>query len=293
MAGGGPISPPMTTREFIKMHGLGNDFVVVDARARALDVSGTGTRRLSDRHTGIGFDQLITIDSASAPGADIDVRIFNADGGEVGACGNAMRCVAHLLRDESDGELSIRTAAGILRAWHDGPDGTNYAVDMGPARGAWHDIPLARECDTDHVPVSNGPLSDPVAVNMGNPHAVFFVDNVAQVPIETLGPVLEHDPMFPERANIGVAQVTGPDALRLRVWERGSGLTLACGSGACAAAVAAHRRGLTGRDVRITVDGGDLDISWREDGHVIMSGPAAESFRGTIDENLFTSGSGS
>lgn len=281
----------MTTRDFIKMHGLGNDFVIVDARERALAVSDTGTRRLSDRHTGIGFDQLITIDRASAEDADIDVRIFNADGGEVGACGNAMRCVAHLLLDGSDRELAIRTAGGMLRAWRNG-SGASYAVDMGPARDAWQEIPLARECDTDHVPVSRGSLTDPVAVNMGNPHAVFFVDDVTQIPIETLGPKLEHDAMFPERANIGVAQVTGPDALRLRVWERGVGLTLACGSGACAAAVAAHRRSLTGRKVRVTVDGGDLDIEWRADGHVVMTGPAEESFRGTVDEELFSANSG-
>lgn len=280
--------PPMAMRNFIKMHGLGNDFVIVDARDHPLTVSDAGTRALSDRHTGIGFDQLITIDAPSGGNSDVDVRIFNSDGGEVSACGNAMRCVARLLLNGNDGELAIRTGAGLLHAWHSPDNPAEFSVDMGPARDGWQDIPLARACDTDHLPLSLGGLADPVAVNMGNPHAVFFVDDVAAIPIEALGPQLEHDPLFPEQANIGIAQVTGENTLRLRVWERGAGLTLACGSGACAAAVAAHRRGLTGRQVRITVDGGDLDIAWREDGHVIMSGPAEESFRGEVPENLFS-----
>lgn len=272
------------------MHGLGNDFVIVDARDTPLRVSDAGTRRLSDRHTGIGFDQLIALDAPAGDedDADVNVRIFNADGGEVAACGNAMRCVARLLLNGDDRRLAIRTGAGLLHAWRNPDDPDRYSVDMGPARDGWRDIPLARECDTDHLPLARGPLSDPVAVNMGNPHAVFFVDDVAAIPIETLGPELEHDPIFPERANIGVAQLTGADRLRLRVWERGAGLTLACGSGACAAAVAAHRRGLTGRTVRIDVDGGSLDLEWRADNHVIMSGPAVESFRGAVAEDAFS-----
>jgi len=278
----------MVMRDFIKMHGLGNDFVIVDARDNPLRVSDAGTRRLSDRHTGIGFDQLITLDAPADDGADLDVRIFNADGGEVAACGNAMRCVARLLLNGGDRRLRIRTVAGLLEAWRDGP--AHFAVDMGPARDAWQEIPLARECDTDHLPLARGPLTDPVGVNMGNPHAVFFVDDIAAIPIETLGPELEHDPLFPERANIGVAQLTGPDRLRLRVWERGAGLTLACGSGACAAAVAAHRRGLAGRRVTIDVDGGTLELEWRDDNHVIMSGPAEESFRGVVGEDAFAGG---
>lgn len=277
----------MAMRDFIKMHGLGNDFVIVDARAHALRVGIDGTRHLSDRHTGIGFDQLIALDAPADDGADVDVRIFNSDGGEVSACGNAMRCVAHLLLTDDDQKLAIRTGAGLLHAWRSREEPTHYAVDMGPARDAWQDIPLAEACDTNHVPLSLGPLSDPVAVNMGNPHAVFFVDDVASIPIETLGAELEHNAIFPERANIGVAQLVGPDALRLRVWERGVGMTLACGSGACAAAVAAHRRDLTGRTVRVNVDGGDLMIDWRDNNHVVMSGPAEESFRGSIDENAF------
>jgi len=278
-------------RDFIKMHGLGNDFVIVDARENPLRVSADGTRSLSDRHTGIGFDQLIALDAPAGDDTDVDIRIFNADGGEVAACGNAMRCVARLLldgNDPDDARLRIRTAAGHLEAWRDGP--ARYAIDMGLARDGWQEIPLAHECDTDHLPLSLGPLTDPVGVSMGNPHAVFFVDDLAAIPIETLGPELEHDPLFPERANIGVAQLTGPDRLRLRVWERGAGLTLACGSGACAAVVAAHRRGLTGRRIEIEVDGGILDLEWRDDNHVIMTGPAEESFRGAVGEDAFTGG---
>lgn len=278
----------MVAREFIKMHGLGNDFVIVDARMRAVSVDAPGTRQLSDRHTGIGFDQLITIEDSRDPEIDLRVRIFNADGSEVAACGNAMRCVARLILNEDKTRLRIRSDAGILEAWRSPSDAGHFSVDMGPARTAWQDIPLALECDTNHVPLERGPIANPVAVNMGNPHAVFFVEDVGGIPIETLGPDLEHDPMFSERANIGIAQLIGPDRLRLRVWERGAGLTLACGSGACAAAVAAHRRGLTGRKVEIHVDGGILNIEWREDGHVVMSGPADESFRGVIDEEAFT-----
>lgn len=276
----------MTAREFIKMHGLGNDFVIVDARVRPLSVTEGGTQNLSDRHTGIGFDTLITIEPDSQ--ADVRVGIFNADGSQVGACGNAMRCVARLLLDENNQQLSIRTDAGMLEAWRSSDNDNHFAVDMGPARTDWQDIPLTQECDTAHVPLSRGDLTDPVAVNMGNPHAVFFVDEVETVAIETLGPDLEHDSIFPEKANIGIAQVVGPDTLRLRVWERGVGLTLACGTGACAAAVAAHRRGLTGRNVKVIVDGGSLNIEWRENGHVVMSGPAEESFRGMVSEDAFS-----
>jgi len=282
----------MVTREFIKMHGLGNDFVIVDAQSRPVSVNAHAIAQLSDRHTGIGFDQLITIDAPADSESDVRVRIFNADGSEVAACGNAMRCVARLLLSAEKTQLRIRSDAGMLEAWRSADNATSFSVDMGPARTDWNDIPLARDCDTNHVPLSLGPLEDPVAVNMGNPHAVFFVADVDAIDIETLGPTLEHDPMFPEKANIGIAQVIGKDRLRLRVWERGAGLTLACGSGACAAAVAAHRRALTGRNVEILVDGGTLNIEWRADGHVVMTGPAEESFRGSIDEAAFADASG-
>jgi len=277
----------MTTREFIKMHGLGNDFVVVDARQRPLGVGVAGARALADRHTGVGFDQLIIVEPPNDRSAAAFLRIHNADGGEVSACGNAARCVARLLFEEgAETEVVLETAAGLITARHADNDGELYTVDMGPARDGWQEIPLASECDTDHLPLARGPLTDPVGVNVGNPHAVFFVTDAAAIDLEQLGPELEHDPLFPERANIGVAQVIDTATLRLRVWERGAGLTQACGTGACAAAVAAHRRGLTGRQVRVRLDGGDLDIEWLANGHVAMTGPASISFTGAFDDSL-------
>ncbi len=274
----------MATRDFIKMHGLGNDFVVIDARRRALRVGTAGARALADRHTGIGFDQLIIVEPPADRRAAAFMRIRNADGGEVEACGNAARCVARLLFEEgTQRDVVLETAAGLITASHAG-DSEMYTVDMGPARDGWQDIPLARECDTDHLPLARGALSDPVGVNVGNPHAVFFVDDAADIALAELGPELEHDSLFPQRANIGVAQIIDDASLRLRVWERGVGLTQACGTGACAAAVAAHRRGLTGRQVRVTLDGGDLDIEWLADGHVAMTGPASVSFTGAFDD---------
>ncbi|NNE82959.1 MAG: diaminopimelate epimerase [Alphaproteobacteria bacterium] len=277
----------MATRDFIKMHGLGNDFVVIDARQHPFSVTVAGTCALADRHTGVGFDQLIIVEPPQDPGANAFMRIRNADGGEVSACGNATRCVARLLAEEGAvDEITIETGAGLLRARPADRDTQRYTVDMGPARDAWQDIPLAEDCDTDHLPLALGPLSDPVAVNVGNPHAVFFTDDADAIPLEELGPKLEHDPLFPERANIGVAQIIDRGALRLRVWERGAGLTLACGTGACAAAVAAHRRGLTARQVQVRLDGGTLDIEWLDNGHVAMTGPTAISFSGTFDDAL-------
>lgn len=277
----------MATREFIKMHGLGNDFVVIDARNRPLGVGAAGVRALASRHTGVGFDQLIIVEPASDRRAAAFMRIRNADGGEVSTCGNATRCVARLLfEDGAENEIVLETAAGLITARHADNNAQNYTVDMGPARDDWQDIPLAKACDTDHLPLSRGPLADPVGVNVGNPHAVFFVADAAAIALEQLGPELEHDPLFPERANIGVAQIVDTGALRLRVWERGAGLTQACGTGACAAAVAAHRRGLTGRQVQVRLDGGNLDIEWLADGHVTMTGPASISFTGEFDDSL-------
>lgn len=269
------------------MHGLGNDFVVVDARRTPFSVSAAETCVLADRHTGIGFDQLIIVEPPNDPRADAFMRIRNADGGEVSACGNATRCIAHLLFEQgAETEIVLETAAGLITARHAEHKAQNYTVDMGPARDGWQEIPLAQECDTAHVPLALGPLADPVAVNVGNPHAVFFVADADAVPLEQLGPELEHDPLFPERANIGVAQIIDRATLRLRVWERGAGLTQACGTGACAAAVAAHRRGLTDRKVLVKLDGGDLGIEWLADGHVAMTGPASISFTGAFDDAL-------
>jgi diaminopimelate epimerase len=268
---------------FVKMHGCGNDFVVLDERAGRLGITPTRAAAIADRRTGVGCDQFIVIEPPPAHSdADAFMRIRNPDGSEAGACGNATRCVAHLLAHET-GRLSqiIRTTSGDLRGevLSDG----SVRVDMGPARLDWPDIPLARPMDTLHLDLALGPLADPAAASMGNPHATFFVADVESLPVAEFGPRLEHDPLFPERGNIGFAQVLASDRIRLRVWERGAGLTLACGSGACAALVNAHRRGLTGRRATLDMDGGDLTVEWRIDGHVLMTGPVATAFTGEID----------
>jgi diaminopimelate epimerase len=274
---------------FLKMHGLGNDFVVLDTRRRALSVGAAAARALADRHTGIGCDQVILIEPASDPNAAARMRILNADGSEAEACGNAARCLAWLLQRETGAASPrIETAGGVLatEALADG----RIAVDMGVPRTLWHEIPLARAMDTLFVAVSRGPLATPVCSNIGNPHATFLVEDAERVDLARLGPELERDLLFPERANIGVASLSRPDYIRLRVWERGTGITRACGSGACAALVAAHRRGLAGRGAVIALDGGSLEIAWREDGHLIMTGPAQLSFEGTFDRSLLPQG---
>ncbi|WP_027284861.1 diaminopimelate epimerase [Rubritepida flocculans] len=262
---------------FRKMHGLGNDFVVLDARARPLSLPPEAIRRIGDRHRGVGFDQLVTLESA--PDADLFLRFHNSDGSEAGACGNGTRCAAALVLAETGRpRIAIRTLGGMLAAERL-PDGT-VRVDMGPPRLHWAEVPLAREMDTLHVPLGG---FDAACCSMGNPHATLFVPDLGALDIAALGPGLEHDPLFPERANIGFAQILAPDDLRLTVWERGAGLTLACGSGACAAMVNAVRRGLTGRAARIAMPGGDLALEWREaDGHVLMAGPVETAFTGEI-----------
>jgi diaminopimelate epimerase len=254
----------MSTIDFVKMHGLGNDFVVIDARRAAFPLDEARAHAIADRKTGIGCDQL------------------NADGGEVEACGNAKRCVAALVMGETGGDrVAIETGAGLLVARP--AEGGRISVDMGMARLDWREIPLARAQDTLHVDLRLGPLADPVCSNIGNPHATFFVADAASIDLAALGPLLEHDKLFPERANIAVAQLLSPQRIRLRVWERGVGITRACGTGACAALVAASRRGLTGRTAEVALDGGTLEIAWREDGHVMMTGPVATSFHGSFD----------
>ena len=268
---------------FWKMHGCGNDFVVFDERAGMLGLTPARAAAIADRRTGVGCDQFIAIEPPPAnSNADAFMRIRNPDGAEAGACGNATRCVVDLLARETGRQIQvIRTVAGDLpsEALADG----RVQVDMGLARLDWPDIPLARRMDTLHLDLALGPVADPAAASMGNPHATFFVEDVADLTVTELGPPLEHDALFPERANIGFAQVLAPDRIRLRVWERGAGLTLACGSGACAALVNAHRRGLSGRRAIVVVDGGELEIAWREDGHVLMTGPVATAFVGEID----------
>jgi diaminopimelate epimerase len=267
---------------FVKMHGCGNDFVVFDERARPFGFTPARAAAIANRRTGIGCDQFITIERPPpGVGAHAFMRIRNPDGLEAGACGNATRCVAdYLARDTGRPKQVIRTAAGNLpsEVLADG----RVAVDMGPPRLDWRDVPLAEERDT--LAVDFGlPIGPAAVLSMGNPHATFFVDDVNGVPIEALGPALEHDPLFPDRANVGFAQTLAPDHIRLRVWERGAGLTLACGSGACAALVNAHRRGLAARRAWLDLDGGMLEIEWREDGHVVMTGPVATAFTGTVD----------
>ena len=270
---------------FRKMHGLGNDFVVVDARHRPLALTPAAAGAIADRRTGVGCDQLLIIEPSGGGDAEFSMRILNADGGEVGACGNGTRCVASLLMAEQGSDrIRIRTTAGVLTCT--AASGGDVSVDMGPVLLDWREIPVASECDTLHMPIKRGGLADAVGVNVGNPHAVFFVDDCEAVPLSEIGPALETDPFFPERANIEVAHAIGPDRLRMRVWERGVGITRACGTGACAAAIAAHRRGLTGRRVEVVLDGGPLSIAWREDGHVVMTGPVATSFTGTLDGTL-------
>jgi len=279
-----------STVPFIKMHGLGNDFVVLDGRAGRLPpLTAALASAVADRRHGIGCDQMIVLESSAL--GDVRMRIFNPDGGEVGACGNATRAVGLLLGGASlGGNVRIETTAGILIA---SAAEAGIAVQMGVPRFDWDAIPLAYAMDTLSMPLAwgspNGTLLEhPVAVNVGNPHAVFFVHNAAAVPLETLGPVIEHDSVFPERVNVNVASIT-PTGISLRVWERGAGLTLACGTGACATAVAAMRRGLVPRaePVRVSLPGGDLTIAWHADGQIVMTGPATESFRGQFDPAAF------
>ncbi len=270
---------------FVKMHGLGNDFVVLDARARPLGWSEEGYRRVADRRTGIGCDQFMVLRPPLRDG-DVFMEIRNADGGEVEACGNGTRCVAALLFDERGrGEAAVETVAGILLAARS-PGGA-VRVDMGPARLGWDEIPLAGPADTLRLDLDCGPLAGPTATNVGNPHATFFVEDAEAVDLESWGPRIEHDPAFPERANVGVAHMEGRDTMRLRVWERGVGITRACGTGACAAVAAAVRRRLGDRRMEVRLDGGPLGIEWREsDGHLLMTGPAAVSFRGELEAHV-------
>ena len=259
---------------FVKMHGLGNDFIVLDARETALPpMREDMARRLADRRTGIGCDQLILLEATDA--ADFRMRIYNHDGGEVEACGNATRAVAVL----HGSDASIETAGGMLRA---SPTAVGASVDMGEPRFDWAAIPLAYAMDTLSMPLGWEELEAPAAVNVGNPHAVFFVADTAGIDLERLGPQVEHDPVFPARVNVNVATVIDRATIALRVWERGVGETRACGTGACATAIAAMRRGLTDRQVTVRLAGGDLAIAWGADNRITMAGPATESFRGTF-----------
>jgi diaminopimelate epimerase len=272
----------MDELDFHKMQGLGNDFVILDRRSGKLSLSAAQIQRVADRRLGVGCDQILCLEPSER--ADVFMRVYNADGSEVGACGNGTRAVARLLMEEQSARrAAIETAAGVLTVT---VSVQGYTVDMGRPRFGWDEIPLARPMDTAALDLALGPLSGPVGVNLGNPHAVFFVDDAETVPLAELGPVLETDPLFPERANIGVAEVRGRRSIRLRVWERGVGLTQACGSGACAALVAAVRRDLTERMAEVRLDGGMLKIAWTEADRVLMTGPAAHSFKGRLDPEM-------
>ncbi|MEI6643623.1 MAG: diaminopimelate epimerase [Novosphingobium sp.] len=259
---------------FRKMHGLGNDFIVIDARTVPVAMSAARAAALADRRTGIGCDQLIVLEPSEA--ADVRMRIFNADGSEVEACGNATRAVGLLL----GGAQRIETLGGTLAS--EAVEG-GVSVDMGRARFGWSEIPLAYAMDTLAMPVGWEDLENPAAVNVGNPHVVFFVADADAIDLARLGPVIETDPLFPEKVNVGVASVMGPNQIKLRVWERGVGLTRACGTGACAAAVLAIRRRLVTGPVRVDLPGGPLEIAWTEGGSIRMTGPAAHSFSGSFD----------
>jgi len=279
-AAAGYLSP--MSLPFLKMHGAGNDFVVLDGRAAPVHLPPPMVRHIADRRRGVGCDQLVIIEPDES-GADAFMRILNADGTESGACGNATRCVAALLAEETGARMvAIRTISGLLRAEILGPG--LVEVDMGAPLLEWGDIPLSQPADTLHLSLALGPVSDPAACSMGNPHATFFIDDFAHLPIEMLGPKLETHRLFPERANIGFARIESPSRIRLRVWERGAGLTLACGSGACAALVNAYRRGLAERQATVVMDGGELLITWTDDNRVLMRGPAETAFAGALPE---------
>ncbi|MDF1587146.1 diaminopimelate epimerase [Marinimicrococcus flavescens] len=274
----------MRALPFYKMHGLGNDFVVVDARHVPVELDAGQMRRIADRHRGVGFDQLVRI--SQALDADARIEFFNSDGTRAGACGNGTRCAARLLFDECPGRtLRLRVGERLLEAERlaDG----RIAVTMGEPLLDWRDVPVAVPCDTVEMPLDFEDLPHPAGVSMGNPHGVFFVEDLERVEIARVGPLLERHPFFPDRANIGFAQLLGPETIRLRVWERGAGLTLACGSGACAALVSAVRRGLVRERARVLLDGGgELEITWRPGGPVTMTGPAALSFEGVLSAEL-------
>lgn len=266
------VTTPLSSVPFMKMHGLGNDFVVIDARAGAPALEGARVRAMADRHRGVGFDQLAVISNSGD--ADVHLSFRNADGSVSAACGNATRCVARMILNETGAEaLRIATDHGVLHALDAGNGLTS--VNMGQPGTTWEQVPLAEEMETLELPIEGAPT----ATGMGNPHCTFFVENAEAIDLATFGPAHEHHPLFPERTNVQVASVVAPDRIRMRVWERGTGITLASGSSSCATAVAAARRGLTSREVTVVLDGGELTLRWADDG-VWMTGPTAHVFDG-------------
>jgi diaminopimelate epimerase len=283
----------LANHPFVKMNGLGNEIVVVDMRARA-DVIAAVDAAAAAQPRGVPYDQMMVLHAPRSPETDAYVRIYNRDGSQGGACGNGMRCVADLLFSESGRQrLAVETSSGVLSCWK-GDRPLTWTVDMGAPRFAWNEIPLAEKfADTRAIELQIGPIDAPVlhspsALSMGNPHAIFWVEDVNAHDLGKIGPLIEHHPMFPERANISLAQVRSRDRIIVRTWERGAGLTKACGSAACAAAVAAARLSRTGRKVTVTLPGGDLSIEWREsDDHVLMTGPVQYEYEGRFDPALF------
>ncbi len=279
------------SRAYLKMNGLGNDFVVLDARSEPIALEREHVRAIADRTNGIGCDQLIVMETDSVAGVDVFMRIYNAEGGEVDACGNATRCIAgYVAAEMGKDNVTIRTNAGLLIGRI---DGDSVSVDMGVPRLEWDQIPLSEPfADTTGIELQVGPIDAPVlhtpsVVNVGNPHAIFWVDDLEAHDLERFGPLLENHPLFPERANITLAQVLSPERIRVKVWERGAGLTLACGTAACATGVAAVRKGLSDRKVTIELPGGPLVIEWREsDSHIIMTGPWTLDGNGEIPASL-------
>ena len=272
---------------FTKMHGLGNDCVIIDARDEPIVLSEDQVRRIADRRHGVGCDQLVLLEPPTNGDADVFLRFYNSDGSESGACGNATRCIAaRLMQARQANTITLQSAAGLLPAHVDGRG--LVAVDMGAAQLDWRNIPLSRDVDTLALDLTAGPYDGPAAVGMGNPHCVFFVGDAEAVDLAVLGPRVEHDPLFPERTNVEFVTVLDRTRIRMRVWERGAGITQACGSGACAVAVAAARRRLTERRVEVILDGGSLFIEWRDDNHVVMSGPVAFVYTGILDDAMGT-----
>jgi diaminopimelate epimerase len=263
------------------MNGLGNDFVVVDTGAGPFAPSQAEARAIADRSLGIGCDQIIALEPSRR--AHAFMRVWNADGGEVGACGNGARCAGWLVLEATGSdEIQLETAAGVLDVTRVGH--LRVSVDMGPPHLDWRDIPLASPMDTLEVDLEVAPgWPRPCCVSMGNPHVVFFVPDAEAAPATSIGPLIEHHPLFPDRVNVGFAQIKAPDLIRLRVWERGAGLTQACGTGACAALVAAYRRGLANNGATVEMDGGRLRVRWRQsDSHVFMTGPVTVEFTGWL-----------
>jgi diaminopimelate epimerase len=289
----------LANRPFIKMSGLGNEIVVVDMRRQTGTIDAADARAAA-RPNGAPYDQLMALYAPRTPGTDAYVRIYNNDGSEAGACGNGMRCVAELLFKEArKSALTLETTAGLLSCWK-GDRPLISTVDMGKPRFAWNEIPLAKKFeDTRVIDLRIGPIEEPIlhspsVVSMGNPHAIFWVDDVASYDLRKIGPLVENHPIFPERANVSLAQVASREHLVIRTWERGAGLTKACGSAACAAAVAAARLGLVGRALTVALPGGELRIEWRTaDDHVLMTGPVAFEYEGKFDPALFVASANS